>query len=304
MNWTNFLNTLCQQREYSLTHLETEVLMCLKEDGLLSKEEWRQAYIASYSSIQDDAFTQRLKSIYKKFDITVNGSKLPILHRIINEKYQEYQKKNTLFSGMGLTNIHSHFPNEVFQQKIDNILHSEDLQERKVDILQTFAPNLDIYTKQFIQCVENDVSVRILLAWPYSEAAKLREDVLRKYANNSVANDLKNLNICDQVIGNLETLQGVIEKVGNTELFQIKLYDTLPSLAIYRAGHYLLAGLFLHGTLAVDTFQLELSLDASNNFVADTLKQDFELMWDVARPFSPEPSRHWRSDLKILFTTR
>jgi hypothetical protein len=75
-------------------------------------------------------------------------------------------------------------------------------------------------------------------------------------------------------------------------------------LAIYRAGNYLLAGLFLHGTLAVDTFQLELSLNIPNNFVADTLKQDFELMWDVARPFSPEPSRHWRSDLKILFTTR
>ena len=299
MNWTKFLTYICQ--EYYLTPPQTEVLLCLKEDENPTKQGLRKA---CSTDIGEEAFTQRLRNIYKEFDITDSGPRLPKLYRIIKDKYEEYQNSNTLFSGMGLTNIHHRFPDEVFKQKIDNVINLKDSQEKKIDILQTFAPNLDVYSEQFIQCIKNNVSVRILLAWPYSEAARLREEVLRKYANNSVANDLKNLNICDQVIGNLETLQGVIEKVGNTELFHIKLYDTLPSLAIYRAGNYLLAGLFLHGTLAVDTFQLELSLDASNNFVADTLKRDFELMWNVARPFSPVPDSNWRSDLKILFTTR
>jgi hypothetical protein len=112
------------------------------------------------------------------------------------------------------------------------------------------------------------------------------------------------LDIGDRVIANLEILEAILKKVGNTELLKIRLYDTVPSLAMYRAGNYLFAGLFLHGKLAVDTFQLELSLDAPNGFVADTLKKDFELMWNFARPFSPEPSYHWRSDLKILFTMR
>lgn len=304
MNWKEFLTALSQQREYNLTPGETEVLMCLAEGKPPRWEELRQAYIKSYSHIEMEAFTQRLRKIYRKFNITVDGEKLPILYRLIKDKYEEYQSKDVLFSGIGLTNIHPRFPDEIFKQKIDNVIDSEDSQERKVDILQTFAPNLDIYTEQFIRCIKNNVSIRILLAWPYSEAAKLREKVLKEYANNSVANDFSDLDISDRVIGNLETLETIIKKVGSTELFKIKLYDTVPSLAMYRAGNYLLAGLFLHGKLAVDTFQLELSLNAPNRFIADTLKKDFELMWNVARPFSPEPSYHWRSDLKILFTTR
>ena len=31
------------------------------------------------------------------------------------------------------------------------------------------------------------------------------------------------------------------------------------------------------------------------------LLQDFELMWQVARSFLPNPKRNWRNDLKILF---
>ena len=273
--------------------------MCLKEDESFGKEEWRQAYFESYSMIQDDAFTQRLKNIYKKFNITISGAKLPILYRLIQEQYREYQIRDTLFSGMGLSNIYPHFPDEVFKEKIDKSIESRDSEEKVIEILQTFAPNLNIHTQHLIRCIENDVLVKILLAWPYSEAAKLREQVLRKYAENAAR---KNLDISDQIIDNLETLQTIIETVGSTELLQIKLYDTVPSLAMYRAGSYLLAGVFLHGTLAINTFQLELDLNSLNNFVADTLRQDFELMWNVARPFTPDPNQHWRSDLRILFT--
>lgn len=296
MNWTKFLIYICE--EYHLTSSQIEVILCLKEDESPTIQRLRKACQAD---IGEEAFTQRLRNIYREFDITDSGPRLPKLYRIIKDKYEEYQNKNTLFSGMGLTNIHSRFFDELFKQKIDDVINSKDLQEKQVDILQTFAPNLDIYIEQFIRCIENNVSVRILLAWPYSEAAHLREKALRKYANNSVTNDLRNLNICDQVIGNLETLEAIIEKVGSTQFLEIRLYDTVPSLAIYRAGNYLLAGLFLHGRLAVETFQLELSLNIPNNFVAETLRQDFELMWNVACPFSPEPGRNWRSDLKILF---
>ena len=46
---------------------------------------------------------------------------------------------------------------------------------------------------------------------------------------------------------------------------EIRLYDTLPSLSLYRAGPTLLAAPFLHGALAIHTFQLELDLRASDN---------------------------------------
>jgi hypothetical protein len=169
-----------------------------------------------------------------------------------------------------------------------------------VDILQTFAPNLNDYFEHLVRCAKNDVQVRILLAWPYSEAAKLREDVLRRYADSSIDDEI---NIRDRVIANLETLEKIISISGNPQILDIKLYDTLPSLAIYRAGNYLLAAPFLHGSLAVNTFQLELKLNTSNQLIVHTLQNDFELMWQVARRFYPDPSRNWRNDLKILFVS-
>jgi hypothetical protein len=65
----------------------------------------------------------------------------------------------------------------------------------------------------------------------------------------------------------------------------------------------MIAAPFLHGSLAIHTFQLELDLQAANPLVTGTLLNDFELMWDVARPFAPLPDQNWRNDLKILFAS-
>jgi DNA-binding CsgD family transcriptional regulator len=121
MNWTKFLTDLCQQK--NLTLVQTEVLACLAEGKLPTKEEWRQTYIESVKrSVEIEAFTQRLRNIYRKFDITDRGEKLPILYRLIKDKYEEYQSKDVLFSGTGLTNIHPRFPDEIFKQKINNVI--------------------------------------------------------------------------------------------------------------------------------------------------------------------------------------
>lgn len=300
MGWSNFLIALCKCREYNLTPLEIEVLMCLEENQCQNKNDLLATYIRLYSTIEEEAFTQRLKNIYKKFQITGKGYKLPQLHKYLTEKYIQYQNKDIFFSEIGLTYIYPDFPRDAFGKAINNAIHSDNQEHKRVDILQTFAPNLNDYFEHLTECMQNDVQVRILLAWPYSEAAKLREDVLRRYANSSFGDEV---NICDCAIANLETLEKIIRVTCNSKLLDIKLYDTLPSMAIYRAGDYMLAAPFLHGSLAINTFQLELKLNTSNQLIALTLQKDFELMWQVARRFYPDPNRNWRNDLKILFTT-
>lgn len=300
MSWKHFLEVLCKRREYGLTSFEIEVLMCLEEFECQTKNNLWETYIRSYSTIENEAFTQRLKNIYKKFQIDGNGHKLPQLHKYLTEKYIQYQNKDVFFSEIGLTYIYPNFPRDVFGEEIYSVINLDNQEHKKVDILQTFAPNLNDYFEHLIQCLQNDVQVRILLAWPYSEAAKLREDVLRRYADRSSADEI---NICDCAIANLETLERIIRISNNPKLLDIKLYDTLPSLAIYRAGNYMLAAPFLHGSLAVNTFQFELKLNASNQLIVHTLQNDFELMWQVARRFYPDPNRNWRNDLKILFTS-
>ncbi|MFN6517927.1 MAG: hypothetical protein RMY29_026050 [Nostoc sp. CreGUA01] len=299
MNWNNFLEALCKSREYELTFLEIQVLMCLQETKCPTKKDLLEIYITSYSIIEEEAFTQRLKNIYKKFQITGKGYKLPQLHKYLTEKYIQYQNKDIFFSKIGLTYIYPSFPSDKFGEEIDKLIDSDNPEQKQVDILQTFAPNLNDYFEHLTQCIQNDVQVRILLAWPYSEAAKLREDVLKKYANTSISDEI---NISDYVIANLETVEKIIRVSGGSKLLDVKLYDTLPSLAIYRAGDYMLAAPFLHGSLAINTFQMELKLNSSNQLITHTLQNDFELMWQVARRFYPDPNINWRNDLKILFT--
>ncbi len=300
MSWNSFLETLSKCPEYGLTSLEAEVVMCLQESQCPTKSELLEAYIKSYSTIEEEAFTQRLKNIYKKFQIVGKGHKLPQLYKRLNEQYLQYQKKDIFFSEIGLNYIYPNFPRDGFGQAIDNLISLDNPEYKQVDILQTFAPNLNDYCDHLIRCLQNGVQVRILLAWPYSEAAKLREEVLRRYANSSIGDEI---NIQDYVIANLETLEKIIIVSDTSRFIEIKLYDTLPSLAIYRAGRYMLAAPFLHGLLAINTFQLEFTLSSANQFITQTLQNDFELMWQVARRFHPDPNQNWRNDLKILFTS-
>lgn len=300
MSWNSFLEALCKRQEYALTSFEMEVIMCIQEAQGQTKNELLTVYNQSYAIIEEEAFTQRLKNIYKKFQIVGKGHKLPQLHKYLSEQYFHYQNRDIFFSEIGLNYIYPNFPRDAFSKAIDRAIASDDPDHKQVDILQTFAPNLNDYFEHFTRCLQNGVQIRILLAWPYSKAAKLREEVLRQYANNRVEDEI---DIRDCVIANLEMLEKVIRISGNSKPLEIKLYDTLPSLAIYRAGSYMLAAPFLHGALAINTFQLELMLNSANQLITHTLQKDFELMWQVARRFYPDPNQNWRNDLKILFTS-
>ncbi|MFM7360879.1 MAG: hypothetical protein ACKO25_03475 [Cyanobium sp.] len=300
MSWTAFLQTLGERQDYALTPHELEVILCLNEQPGQSKQQLLEACQRRQGPIEEEAFTQRLRTIYRKFKISGRGYKLPQLQRFLA---QQYQQSGPGLSRFGLSRIHAAFPTDTFAAALERLTHDqapdqpEDQEE--VAILQTFAPNLEHYRTHLCRCLLAGVRVRILLAWPYSQAAGLREEVLKRYAAEPMAEDFA---IQGSVIGNLETLEATIRASRQPSHLEIRLYDTLPSLSLYRAGPTLLAAPFLHGALAIHTFQLELDLRASDALLTGTLLNDFERMWTVARPFMPAPDRNWRNELKILFT--
>jgi hypothetical protein len=310
MSWTVFLQTLGERQEHALTPHELEVILCLNEEPGQSKQQLLEAYQRRQGPIEEEAFTQRLRTIYRKFNVSGRGYKLPQLQRYLA---QQYQQSGPGLSRFGLSRIHAAFPTDTFTAALERLLHNQEQakdDDHKVDdfpvenhkevaILQTFAPNLEHYRAHLSRCLQAGVRVRILLAWPYSLAAGLREEVLKRYAAEPLAEDFA---IQSSVIANLETLEATIRACHHPANLEIRLYDTLPSLSLYRAGSTLLAAPFLHGALAIHTFQLELDLRASDALLTGTLLNDFERMWTVARPFLPAPDRNWRNELKILFT--
>lgn len=299
MSWQEFIQSTSSKPEHPLTEGEQEVLLCLEPDKTQTKKELFIAYNSRYYPIESEAFTQRLKNIYRKFQIVNKGYKLPKLRQVLREQFKAYKNNDIFFNRIGLSHVYPRFPRDRFSQALEKAMNAELNVEKQVDILQTFAPNLNDYYEYLVECLHRQVKIRILLAWPYSQAAKIRAAVLSKYANR---HSHEEVNIFNAVVENLETIERIIEVVGVSPHLQLKLYDTLPSLAIYRAGNYLLAAPFLHGSLAVNNFQLELNLNTSDGTITETLQQDFELMWEVAREFCPNPDRNWRNDLKILFS--
>jgi len=315
MSWTVFLQTLGERQEHALTPHELEVILCLNQEPGQSKQQLLEVYQRRQGPIEEEAFTQRLRTIYRKFNVSGRGYKLPQLQRFLA---QQYQQSEPGLSRFGLSRIHAAFPTDTFAAALERLLHNQEQakqnvheeNDHKVDdppvenhkevaILQTFAPNLEHYRTHLSRCLQAGVRVRILLAWPYSLAAGLREEVLKRYAAEPLAEDFA---IQSSVIANLETLEATIRACRHPANLEIRLYDTLPSLSLYRAGSTLLAAPFLHGALAIHTFQLELDLRASDALLTGTLLNDFERMWTVARPFMPAPDRNWRNELKILFT--
>ena len=299
-DWRSFLQSIGQHHDTALTPHELDVVLCLQEDQGQTKQQLHEAYQQAYAPIEEEAFTQRLRTIYRKFNIHGRGYKLPQLHRQLLSLYRQEQQGDQGLARIGLASIHPRFPSEVFSAALERAIVSQQPEEKQVDILQTFAPNLDHFRPQLIRCLEHGVRLRVLLAWPYSLAAGLREEVLQRYATTPQA---EAIDIRSCVIANLETLEQTLRSRRDPATLQIRLYDTLPSLAIHRAGHTLLAAPFLHGALAIHTFQLELDLQAADPLVTGTLRQDFELMWSVARPFTPAADQNWRNDLKILFVS-
>ena len=310
MSWSVFLQTLGERQEHALTPHELEVIQCLQEEPGQSKQQLLKEYQRRHGAIEEEAFTQRLRTIYRKFNVSGRGYKLPQLQRFLA---QQYQGSEPGLSRFGLSRIHAAFPTDTFAAALERLLNNQEQakdDDHKVDdppvenhkevaILQTFAPNLEHYRAHLSRCLQAGVRVRILLAWPYSLAAGLREEVLKRYAAEPLAEDFA---IQGSVIANLETLEATIRASRHSSNLEIRLYDTLPSLSLYRAGPTLLAAPFLHGALAIHTFQLELDLRASDPLLTGTLLNDFERMWTVARPFLPAPDRNWRNELKILFT--
>ena len=249
MSWTVFLQTLGERQEHALTPHELEVILCLNEEPGQSKQQLLEVYQRRQGPIEEEAFTQRLRTIYRKFNVSGRGYKLPQLQRYLA---QQYQQSGPGLSRFGLSRIHAAFPTDTFAAALERLLQNQEQakdDDHKVDdppvenhkevaILQTFAPNLEHYRTHLSRCLQAGVRVRILLAWPYSLAAVLREEVLKRYAAEPLAEDFA---IQGSVIANLKILEATIRVSRNPTNLEIRLYDTLPSLALYRAGSTLLA---------------------------------------------------------------
>src|SRR5262245_28119568 len=150
----------------------------------------------------------------------------------------------------GLDRVHESFSNELFVRHLESARH--------VTILNTWIPNLDLLQNALGAALVRRAEVRILLLYPYSDVARRRDQALR---TRGVTRLDGSFNVQEGVERCLEILASVARRVDGEarSCLQVRVYNSQPSIAVYRADEQYLVSVFLHGQLAIQSPQFAVS---------------------------------------------
>jgi hypothetical protein len=184
----------------------------------------------------------------------------------------------------GVTKVHRRFPEDAFAAYLGSV-------ERDVVILQTWIPNLQRFEALLEDAIRRHVQVRVLLLQPTSLVVGLRTEALRLVQDPTRSPDVKaNVELC------LSILASIFKNTGaNTDSLQVRVYNSLPAIAVYRAdGHYLVSS-FLHGQLAIDSSQIE--IDGNDTSMAREVQRELDTLWRIGRDVD---LHDWRRSIDIM----
>jgi hypothetical protein len=180
----------------------------------------------------------------------------------------------------GLVAVHPRLTDEAFNAYVR--------EAREVTVLNTWIPNLNRLREPLAEALDRRAQVRILLLYPNSLVAPLRDDALKARGVNHLETNVKNG--VQQCFGILEGL--VTEKKRRAAHLTVKVYNSLPSIAVYRADQHYLVSVFLHGQLAIDSPQFE--LDGADSVLAKQFQRELDTLWEIGYPVNP---MSWEQDL-------
>jgi hypothetical protein len=184
----------------------------------------------------------------------------------------------------GTVQVHDRFPEERFTRLVCDA-------RREVTILQTWIPNLQRFQWALREAVlVRRVAVRVLLLHPTSPVAQLREEALRR--DPALAPNVKaNVEMClSQMAEIASDLRGK-----DKSRLQVRLYNSLPSIAVYKTDQTYLISSFLHAQLAIDSPQLE--VDGADTALGLQVEHELETLWHIG---SEVDLTNWRDSLRAI----
>lgn len=184
----------------------------------------------------------------------------------------------------GIVAVHKRFPEETFIRYVKSA--------REVTILNTWIPNLQSFEQLLIDALNRKAKVRILLLFPHSGVAQLRDDALRTVRDPKLAD-----NVQDGVERCLATLALFLNGVGEHRDvgLEVRVYNSLPSIAVYKADTHYLVSTFLHGQLAIDSPQFE--IDGTDTILGRQIQRELDTLWGIGRGIDV---RNWQAELRNI----
>ncbi|WP_433263436.1 hypothetical protein ACQPZF_32195 [Actinosynnema sp. CS-041913] len=183
-------------------------------------------------------------------------------------------------SEQGLVAVHPSLPNEDYLRCIG--------QARQVTILNTWIPNLQRLKEALADALDRRAEVRILLLYPNSLVASVRDDALRARGRNNPEWSVKK-----GVGHNFAILEELLtEKRRRAAQLTVKVFNSLPSVAVYKADEHYYVSVFMHGQLAIESPQLE--IQGGSTLLGRQFQQELDTLWDIGVEIDP---LHWERDL-------
>ncbi|WP_079144407.1 hypothetical protein [Streptomyces agglomeratus] len=186
----------------------------------------------------------------------------------------------------GVIRVHQRFPEAAFTEMLGRTGH-------EVTILQTWIPNLHQFHGELRKAiVDRRVLVRVLLLHPHSPVARLRDEALRTVRDPAQEEDVeRGIERCLSLLGS------VFHDVPEDERgrLQVRVYNSLPSVAVFKTDEHYLVSSFLHGRLAIESTQIE--IDGCDTVMGREVQGELDTLWSIGRTVD---LRDWRQSIRNI----
>ena len=164
----------------------------------------------------------------------------------------------------------------------------------EIVILNTWIPELNILADALVDALERGTYVSILMLYPDSHVARLRSEALQ----GSTQGRLREDRVKPGVRHCLEVLASIARSVDDDTRrhLRVRLYHSLPSLAIYGVDDRAFVSVFLHGQLAVKSVQIE--VQGQDTVMGRLAFGELETLWKIGQEF--EDLTQWETEMESM----
>jgi hypothetical protein len=250
--------------------------------NILNSDQTNNATLAILSSVTLFLFIQLFR-LRKLDDQTTQLDRLnsQLLKLDIEEISQNL--KNNHYGG--IIAVHQRLPEDKLNERIAS--------SNNIFLLNTWIPNMTNYIESIENALNRNANVQILLLYPYSNIAELRNESLR-----TSKSPLLDQNVRQGVEHCMETLCYVLNRVPKEKhrFLKVRFFNSLPSVSVYKTDDKMLVGVFFHGRLAIRSAQFD--IDGDNTLLGKHVVSELSILWDIGQEI--QDICDWRTQLDLL----
>jgi hypothetical protein len=161
----------------------------------------------------------------------------------------------------------------------------------EIVILNTWIPDLNILADALVDALMRGTYVSILMLYPDSHIARLRSQALQGSAQASFREDRVRPGVrhCLEVFA---AIAGVIDDE-HADRLRVRLYNSLPSIAVYAVDDRAFVSVFLHGQVGVKSAQIE--VEGQESLIGRVVFRELATLWEMGHQF--KDVTRWQTEL-------